>query len=131
MHEAYVAQNLLETILGEAGRHKARPIEAWISCGMLSAINDQALCFAFEALSAGTSCEGMRVNIEHKPLEAECGGCGERFEVPLGGSLCGGGTAGGGDMPLCPRCGGADFDLLPDAPLLLEKIEFLEGAANG
>jgi len=26
--------------------------------------------------------------------------------------------------PQCTRCGGEDFDLLPDAPLLLEEIDF-------
>ncbi len=26
--------------------------------------------------------------------------------------------------PKCPKCGSEDFDLLPDAPLLLEQIEF-------
>ncbi len=30
----------------------------------------------------------------------------------------------------CPDCGGSDFELLPDAPLLLEAIE-LEGIDDG
>jgi len=131
MHEAYVAQSLLNTILDEAGRRKARPVEAWISCGTLSAINDQALYFAFEALSTGTACEGLKVNIEHKPLEAECKSCGEKFEMLSGADLFEVGCSNGQDIPRCPRCAGTDFELLPDAPLLLERLEFIKDGGNG
>jgi len=80
MHETMLAENLLSAILEEARKQNAKPVSAKISCGMLSMVNDEILCFAFDAAAKGTLCEGMRLEIEHK---AE-----------------------------------------PDAPLLLEEIEF-------
>jgi len=80
MHETVLAENLLSSILEEAKKQNAKPVSAKISCGMLIAVNDEILCFAFDAAAKGTPCEGMRLEIEHKAK--------------------------------------------PDAPLLLEEIEF-------
>ncbi len=111
MHEATVAQSLIATISEQAAKYQARPVVARISCGALSAINDEALHFAFEAVAKGTVCEATRLEIEHKPLRARCRACGQSFEVDLSG-------------PKCRRCGAEDFELLADAPMLLEEIEF-------
>jgi len=111
MHEMMVAQNLLATISAETARQNAMPITAKISCGMLNAINDEVLCFAFEAITKGTACEGLRLEIEHKPIRAKCSDCGESFDIEL-------------SSPKCPSCASEQFELLPDAPLILEEIEF-------
>jgi hydrogenase nickel incorporation protein HypA/HybF len=111
MHETMVAQSLLETISDEATKQNAKALGAKISCGTLNAINDEALCFAFEAIAKGTSCEGMKLEIEHKPIRGQCKNCNEIFEF----EIC---------RPNCPKCNSEEFDLLPDAPLLLEEIEF-------
>jgi len=112
MHEMSVAQSLLMTISDEAAKHSAEPVAAKISCGMLNAINDEVLCFAFEAVAKGTVCEGMKLQIEHKPIRAKCSGCEQAFDF----ELC---------RPVCTNCGSEQFELLPDAPLILEEIEFL------
>jgi len=111
MHETVVAQNLAEAISQEARAHGGRPVRAKISCGQLNAVNDEVLSFAFEAISQGTPCEGMTLQIEHKPLRATCRQCSNTFAVEL-------------SKVLCPSCQSDDFELLPDAPLLLEEIEF-------
>ncbi len=111
MHEATVAQAVLGAILAEAENQKARPIAAAISCGVLNAINDDVLLFAFEAIAKGTACEGLKLNIEHKPIEGKCRRCSQVFEFDIA-------------KPSCGKCGGDDFELLPDAPLILEEIEF-------
>ena len=111
MHETMVAQSLLATISDEAIKHNAKPVGAKISCGMLNPVNDEALRFAFEAISKDTACEGMKLQVEHKPLQARCKNCGREFDVEL-------------SFPECPNCGSGDFELLPDAPLVLEEIEF-------
>jgi hydrogenase nickel incorporation protein HypA/HybF len=111
MHEAMVAQSLLAAITEEAAKHNARPMAAKISCGKLYAINDESLCFAFEAIAKGTLCEGVRLEIEHKPIQGQCKNCNLLFDVDL-------------SSPRCPKCSGDDFQLLPDAPLVLEEIEF-------
>ena len=117
MHETAVAQSLVEIIAQEAQNRHARPIRAKMSCGELNAVNDEALSFAFEAIAAGTPCQGMTLEIEHKALQAKCATCGSIFAVDLAEVKCAG-------------CGGGDFELLPDAPLLLEQIEF-EGTDDG
>ncbi len=118
MHETAVAQSLIEVISQEAEKRCARPIRAKISCGQLNMVNDEVLSFAFEAVAQGTRCEGMGLEIEHKGLQAECWVCNHTFAVDLA------------DVR-CPNCGTENFRLLPDAPLLLEEIEFEEGADDG
>jgi hydrogenase nickel incorporation protein HypA/HybF len=111
MHETMVAQSLIEIIADEAAKNNAKPISAKISCGTLNPVNDEALRFAFEAIAKDTPCEGVKLQVEHKPLRARCKNCDQNFDVEL-------------SRPECPKCGGSDFELLPDAPLILEEIEF-------
>lgn len=115
MHETMIAQNLLATISAETTKQNAKPIGARISCGALYAVNDELLHFAFDALAKGTSCESMKLEIEHKPIQGRCRNCNCNFDIQF-------------SCPKCLNCGSKDFDLLPDAPLLLEEIEFENGA---
>jgi hydrogenase nickel incorporation protein HypA/HybF len=110
MHEMMVADSLLTTISDEAAKHNARPIGVKISCGALNPINDEALCFAFEAIAKGTSCEGVKLEIEHKSIQAQCKNCNQDFDVEF-------------SCPRCPKCSSEDFELMADAPLILEEIE--------
>jgi hydrogenase nickel incorporation protein HypA/HybF len=110
MHETVVAQSLLETILAEAKKQNAKPVSARVSCGILNAINDEVLRFAMEAIAKGTVCEGLKLEIEHKPMQGRCKNCYEVFDIDF-------------HRPGCTKCGGEDFELLPDAPLVLEEIE--------
>ncbi len=111
MHEMMVAENLLRAISDESAKRNVKPIGAKISCGKLYAINDEALRFAFEAIAKGTACENLKLQIEHKPIQARCKICDKAFNADLSG-------------PRCPKCNSEDFELLPDAPLILEEIEF-------
>lgn len=111
MHEAMVAKSLLAAISAEATKHKAKPVAAKVSCGRLYVINDEALSFAFEAIAKGTPCENLKLEIEHKPIEGRCKNCGRTFDIS-------------GSAVRCAQCDSEDFELLPDAPLLLEEIEF-------
>jgi len=111
MHEMMVAQSLIETISDEAAKYNAKPVGAIISCGTLNTVNDEALRFAFEAIAKDTPCQGVKLEIEHKPIRARCKDCNRDFPVEL-------------SNPVCPKCGSEIFELQPDAPLILEQIEF-------
>jgi hydrogenase nickel incorporation protein HypA/HybF len=113
MHEGVVAQSVLAAISAEATRQNARPVTAKISCGALNCVNNEALHFAFEAISRGTVCEGLKLDIEQKPIQAKCKKCRKIFEFDVA-------------RPACGNCGCEDMEILPDAPLLLEEIEFEE-----
>ena len=57
MHEAAVAESILRTILEQSAHlNNARPVSARISCGQFNRLNDEAMQFAFEAISQGTPC---------------------------------------------------------------------------
>ncbi len=111
MHEAAVAQGLVETICREAQTRQAKPVRAKMSCGLLNAVNDEVVTFAFNAAAEGTVCEGVVLEIEHKPIQARCKVCDREFQVDI-------------SQAKCTHCGGDDFELLPDAPLMLDEIEF-------
>lgn len=114
MHEMAVAESILHTILEQAETlNNARPVTARISCGQFNTLNDEAMRFAFETISEGTPCQNMRLDIRHIPLRAMCKQCQTTFEFDV-------------YHPACGACGSADFNFQPDAPLLLEEIEFEE-----
>lgn len=111
MHETVVAESVFETIVEQAKKLGVRPVCATISCGMLNPLNDEIVNFAFAAAAKGSICEGMKLNIVHIPLKAKCKSCGKTFEFDLY-------TEG------CKSCKSPDIGFEPDAPLLLEDIEF-------
>jgi len=111
MHETMIAHSLFKQIADEAAKQNAKPVAAKISCGKLNDINDEVLCFAFDVITKGTICEQMKLEIEHKHLEAKCKSCNEYFHIDF-------------SNPKCSKCQSNDFELMPDAPLILEEIEF-------
>ena len=111
MHETMIAESLLTQISEEAVKQNAKPIAAKISCGKLNTINEDVLCFAFDAIAKGTICENMKINVEQKPLQAVCNDCKTSFDIDF-------------SSIKCTNCNSENTKLLPDAPLLLEEIEF-------
>jgi len=111
MHETAVAESILQTIIQHADETGAKPISAIVSCGQFNTLNDECMTFAFEVAAAGTVCEGMTLSIKHIPLRATCKKCNATFEFDI-------------YNPMCSECQSTEYDFAPDAPLLLETIEF-------
>jgi hydrogenase nickel incorporation protein HypA/HybF len=111
MHEAMVAENIIDSILSQIPNKKGRVVSVVISCGQMNAINDEAMEFAFDAAAEGTICKGAKLKIRHIPLRAVCKDCHKKFNYDL-------------YSPCCPKCGKSDIKIGEDAPLLLEEIEF-------
>jgi hydrogenase nickel incorporation protein HypA/HybF len=114
MHETMIAQSILATIAQEAAKlPNAKPTLAKISCGKLYAINEEVLFFAFEAISQGTPCEGVKLELETIPLRAICRKCGKTFDLNIEEA-----------RQQCTYCSSDSYDVQPDAPLTLEQVQF-------
>jgi hydrogenase nickel incorporation protein HypA/HybF len=113
MHEAMIAESIIESILSQVPKKNGRVVKVVISCGQINALNDEAMEFAFEAVSEDTICKGAQLKIRHIPLKATCSDCHKKFDYDL-------------YSPQCPKCGKSDIKIGEDAPLLLEEIEFEE-----
>ena len=111
MHETAIAQGLFDAIEKEARGQKGKPLSAKMTCGLLNAVNDEVLQFAFGAICKGTILEATKLEIEHKPLQGQCKKCDKQFDIEI-------------SKPLCSHCGSEDFKLLPDEPIMLQEIEF-------
>ena len=115
MHETMVAKNVLDTILKEAEKLGAKPLSAVISCGQLNPINDEVLDTAFQLAAENTVCSDMKLSVKHIPLKSDCNNCKQTFDFDI-------------YSPFCPNCKSSDFQIAPDAPLMLEEIEFEDPA---
>jgi Zn finger protein HypA/HybF involved in hydrogenase expression len=72
---------------------------------------------AFEILAADRPFGSAQLEIAVEPLLARCCACGGQFSLD--------------ESPeACPQCGGGRFDLLPDKPLTLERIELTDAPAG-
>jgi hydrogenase nickel incorporation protein HypA/HybF len=113
MHEAMVAENVIESILDAVKGRNGKVIRVVISCGQTNAVNDDAMQFAFAAAAQDTICKGATLEIKHIPLRSLCRKCGLEFDLDF-------------YNPHCPDCGESDFSIGRDSGLLLEEIEFEE-----
>jgi len=82
--------------------------EVRVAVGELSAVEPELLRFAWEAVTAGGTDAGSRLEIDWRPARQTCAQCGE---VPVHET--------GGWLRVCPRCGaplriegGTELDIL-------------------
>lgn len=114
MHEMGITHQILTTAIEAAEAAGASRItEIRISVGELTEIVEDALHFAFEALSPGTMAEGATLVVTHIAARSRCRECGAeyghgRFEM------------------LCPECGSFNVELLQGRELRIDSIETSE-----
>ena len=111
MHEASIAHKLFQSIAAEAAKYDGKPVAARVSFGTLAYVNDELLLEAFAAIIKGTQIENTKLKLEHKPLRGLCEKCGKQFDIDL-------------SKIRCTHCGSRDLSIQPDAPIVLEEIEF-------
>lgn len=111
MHEFGIAQGLLETVLNKAEENRATCVTAIkLDIGLLSGVEEEALQFAFTALSEGTPAERATLLINKIPVSCFCGQCQNVFEC----------------RPFsyqCPHCGKASHDVRTGRELNLIAME--------
>ena len=98
MHELSLAENILEIIETHRLQEGFTRLESLtLKLGLLAAVDEDALRFAFESLTEGGPFEGARLEVTKTYPLAHCD-CGEMFEVR-------------DILYACPRCGAASASL--------------------
>ena len=92
----------------EVGAEKVLAITLRI--GDMTEVIDEALSFAFEALTEGTMCEGAKLDVIKVAPRSLCFECGEKFDHDR-------------FHRVCPQCGSYETHLLQGRELSIESIE--------
>ena len=111
MHELYVTESLLNTVLHEAKKVKATRVRAInLKIGEFSGIEEECIRFFFEIISKETPAHGAKLNISYERAKFKCSVCKREFERIAFRFSC----------PACGACG-----LLTEGAggLLIESIE--------
>jgi len=111
VHEMGIVSGILTASVESAARENATRInEIRIRVGELTEIVDDALHFAFEALSPGTLAEGATLVVERVPGRSRCVECGTTF------------NHGRFDVE-CPSCKNYFCELVEGRELEIESID--------
>ena len=92
----------------QAGSEKVLKIS--LSVGVMTEAIEDALRFAFEALSEGTMCESAELEITMIPPVSICAECGNEYEHDR-------------FHMLCPECGSSFTQLIQGKELQIDSIE--------
>jgi hydrogenase nickel incorporation protein HypA/HybF len=108
MHEMAITQSIVDTIgerLGAAPVHRVR-----LEIGKLSGVVPDAVRFAFELVTAGTTLDGAVLEIDEPVGDARCRTCGAEFATAE-------------VLPLC-ACGSADVAVLGGQQLRIRDVSY-------
>jgi hydrogenase nickel incorporation protein HypA/HybF len=110
MHELSIAQSMLEVIESNVTENGyTRCTAVTVRAGLLSAVDEEALRFAFETLSEQTAHSGSTLSVERTFPTAKCD-CGCSFKVTE-------------MMYACPDCGAVTAALSGGDELEVIKLE--------
>jgi hydrogenase nickel incorporation protein HypA/HybF len=114
MHEVGIAASILESVETEARRRpEARFAAVGVRVGELSNVDQDALAFAFEALTRKTSLENLKLAVEWCPRRQKCLDCNVEFAVK--------------EFDLtCPKCGGNKTSCIGGTELDIAYLELEE-----
>jgi len=99
MHELGIASAIIDAVGKKAAEKNITRIEEiGLKIGVLSGVDPEALRFALEASTLDTSMAGVKISIEHVPMQGVCQTCGKAIEIEE-------------FIFICPHCGGVDLDI--------------------
>jgi len=113
MHELGIMESALALVQQHAAEQQAQRISRVVlRIGALAGVENEALRFAFDVVSRGTSAEGAEFAIEDVPVTVFCSGCQQEF-------------AGDGEVYIytCPTCGDLCGEIRSGRELELSRIE--------
>jgi hydrogenase nickel incorporation protein HypA/HybF len=112
MHEAAIAQAILETALTAAGKENTRITRIVVVAGALAGLEQPSLELYLTELSRGTPAEGATLEVKATPARLVCRACGHATAFDSGRTV---------DVQ-CSSCGGPNR-LEADGACYLESIE--------
>ena len=82
MHEMGIANSVLEAVRSEMVRYPGSyPCKVGVRIGEMTAIDQEALRFCFDAMILETELESLELGIEVCPRRHRCQVCGNKFSV--------------------------------------------------
>jgi hydrogenase nickel incorporation protein HypA/HybF len=82
MHEMGIANSVIEAVRKEVACHPGTvPCKVGVRIGEMTALDEEALRFCFEALIRDTSLESLQLEVELCPRRHRCSACGREFVV--------------------------------------------------
>lgn len=111
MHEASIAQSLLDVVIETAHKNSAKSVlSVEVNIGRLAGVEKSSLLFAFDALKEGTLAEKARLIINDIPIVGKCNACGLEDEYE-------------NFVFSCHNCGSYDVTLISGEELNIKEIE--------
>ncbi|MDR2035422.1 MAG: hydrogenase maturation nickel metallochaperone HypA [Coriobacteriales bacterium] len=111
MHEFSLMTGVLDAVEISARENNASKItEVKLVIGAMSEVLEEAMDFAFEALSPGTLAEGARLTMTKVSPKSRCLACGEEFEHDR-------------LHFACPRCDSLATQLIAGKEMYIESME--------
>lgn len=111
MHELGIMTGVMDVVAASAKQAGAtRVLKVSLSVGEMTEAIEDALRFAFEALSENTPCEGAELEIAMVRPKSRCLECGAEYEHDR-------------FHMLCPECGSFATELIAGRELQIDSIE--------
>ena len=115
MHEVSVAQNIVDIVISEAEKARAKKVtQVLLSIGELAGIEKEALLFAWDIVTKNTIAAGSHLSIEDIPGLAECQSCQHKFETT-------------DYFTVCEKCGDFRTDIIKGKELQVKSIDIDDG----
>lgn len=111
LHEMSIISGVLDAVVPSAERAGAeRVLGITLRIGDMTEVVDEALEFAFEALTEGTLCEGAELVVHKVHPRSMCFECGSEFDHDR-------------FHRACPECGSYETRLIAGKEMEIESIE--------
>ena len=111
MHEAGIAQNILDIVLDTAEANNAHNVvKVYVKVGSMTAIEPDCLTFAYDALKEETIASGSTLIIDEVAASGVCNDCKNRCAYD-------------GYIMTCSKCGSFNVELLSGEELQVTEIE--------
>ena len=111
MHELSIAQSIMQIVLREAEKAKARRVvKVTLKIGDLAGVVPDSLSFCFELLSKSTIAENAIITIEKVPIRGYCSQCESNFAIT-------------DNRYRCSTCGNMHIDLTSGRELQIDHLE--------